>query len=84
MEQKFQLAKNYNYIQDMQQEAYIDVKDTVNHWCVGIIIDTDEEKNLVKIHFEGWTNRYDEVNILFFTNHSHVVVKKDFIKISSF
>jgi hypothetical protein len=24
-------------------------------------MDIDNEKNAVKIHFEGWSNRYDEV-----------------------
>jgi hypothetical protein len=41
----------------------VDAKDTVNHWCVGVVSDVDEEKNTVKIHFEGWTTRYDEVNL---------------------
>lgn len=63
MENKFQSAKNYNYIQDLQLDSYVDAKDTVNHWCVAQICDIDEEKNLVKIHFDGWTNRYDEVSI---------------------
>jgi hypothetical protein len=44
-------------------DLYIDAKDTVNHWCVAQIKDIDHEKNTVKIHFEGWTQRYDEVHI---------------------
>ena len=35
------------------------LKTLVNHWCVGQVVDVDDEKNQVKIHFEGWTNRYD-------------------------
>lgn len=34
MDNKFVLAKNYNYQQDYQLNAYIDAKDSVNHWCV--------------------------------------------------
>ena len=40
----------------------MDAKDTVNHWCVGMVTDVDDDKNQVKIHFEGWTTRYDEVS----------------------
>ena len=62
MENKFLLAKNYNPIPDYQLNTFLDVKDTVNHWCVGQIVDIDEEKNMVKVHFEGWSSRYDEVS----------------------
>jgi hypothetical protein len=61
MEQKFVLAKNYNQATDFVLDSYIDAKDTVNHWCVGQISDVEEEKMQIKVHFEGWTNRYDEV-----------------------
>jgi hypothetical protein len=55
------MAKNYNFLADLKHSDYIDCKDTVNHWCVGEVIDVDPDKNMIKIHFEGWTNRYDEV-----------------------
>lgn len=63
MEHKFQLAKNYDFTQDLQVDAYVDAKDTVNHWCAAIVADVDESKNAYKIHFEGWTTRYDEVSL---------------------
>jgi len=49
----------------------------------------DEEKNSVKIHFEGWTHRYDEVNHLTFTieiyhNSMILVDEKEFSEISTF
>ena len=62
MENKFLQAKNYNPLPDYQLNAFIDAKDTVNHWCVGQIVDIDEEKNMLKVHFEGWSARYDEVS----------------------
>lgn len=61
MENKYQVAKNYNFVHDLKLHSYVDAKDTVNHWCVGMVADIDEDKQLVKIHFEGWTPRYDEV-----------------------
>jgi len=62
MENKFQAAKNYNFIQDIAIDSYIDAKDQVNHWCVAQVCDIDNEKGMVKIHFEGWGSRYDEVS----------------------
>ena len=62
MDNKFLLAKNYNHLPDYQLNTYIDAKDTVNHWCVGQIVDIDEDKNTLKVHFEGWSSRYDEVS----------------------
>ena len=35
MENKYQLAKNYNFVHDLKLHSYVDAKDTVNHWCVG-------------------------------------------------
>ncbi len=61
MDNKFTLAKNYNYQADYHLNNYIDSKDSVNLWCVGQIVDVDEDKNQIKVHFEGWSNRYDEV-----------------------
>ena len=63
MENKFLQAKNYNPIPDYLVNTFIDAKDSVNHWCVGQIVEIDEEKNMIKIHFEGWSPRYDEVSI---------------------
>ena len=40
---------------------YIDAKDTLNKWCVAQIVDVDDIHNTVKLHFEGWAARYDEV-----------------------
>ena len=33
MEDKYLLAKNYNFLADLKQDKFIDAKDTVNHWC---------------------------------------------------
>lgn len=59
---KYVLAKNYIAWTHYLPDTYIDAKDTVNHWCVGQIVDVDDVKNQVKVHFEGWSTRYDEVN----------------------
>lgn len=37
---KYLLAKNYNVMQnEYVLNSYIDAKDTVNHWCVGQVVD---------------------------------------------
>lgn len=61
MENKYLLAKNYNIQQEYVLNSYIDAKDTVNHWCVGQVVDVIEANNQVRVHFEGWSSRYDEV-----------------------
>ncbi len=65
MENKFLQAKNYNPFPDYKLSNYIDAKDTLNEWCVGQIVDTDEKKNLFKVHFEGWSSRHDEVSPIY-------------------
>jgi hypothetical protein len=40
---------------------YIDVLDTTNKWAVAKIDAIDNKENMIKIHFEGWSGRYDEV-----------------------
>lgn len=74
MDQKYLDAKNYNLAPDLKLNDYVDAKDTVNHWCVANIIDIDDEKNSIKVHFEGWTHRYDEV--------LHSYIFKDFFNFS--
>ena len=41
---------------------YVDAKDTVNCWCVAEVLDVDN--NYLKIHYEGWSEKYNEVNDL--------------------
>ena len=89
MENKLQLAKSYNFLSDLSINNYVDCKDTVNHWCVGEICDIDNEKNQIKVHFEGWTPRYDEVmpllNIGVTLKYGYGIVdKEELIENSSF
>ena len=64
MEQKLLDAKNYNFNNDFIVDSYIDAKDTLSKWCVAQIIEIDEANNSVRLHFEGWATRYDEVKLL--------------------
>ena len=66
MEESINKAKNYDAGQEYYLHAYVDCKDTVNNWCVGQIVDYNENNGMIKVHFEGWTPRYDEVS----SNHT--------------
>ena len=39
---------------------YFDVLDSAGNWCVGIVMLIDYSNKKVNVHFESWTNRYDE------------------------
>ena len=41
-------------------DIYVDAKDSVNNWCVAKIIDHEIRNNRILIHFDGWSQRYDE------------------------
>jgi hypothetical protein len=44
---------------------YLDVKDTSNQWRVAEVIDMKDKGYKIQVRFEGWSDRYDEVSILF-------------------
>jgi len=46
-------------------EYYIDAKDTINTWCVAQIIEHDLANERITIHFDGWSDRYNEVSFNF-------------------
>ena len=62
IEEKIQYAKDYDYTQDYKLNGYVDAKDTVSNWCVAEVIEVFEESNSIRVHYEGWTQRYDEVS----------------------
>ncbi len=39
---------------------FIDVLDTVNKWCVGRVVDKNVDKNEVLVHYEGWSDKWNE------------------------
>jgi len=83
MESRQAQAKSYNFLVDLQIGHYIDAKDTVNHWCVAEVCDIDNDKNMIKIHFEGWTNRYDEVCPSGIASNCLVGVEEEFLEVGS-
>lgn len=39
---------------------YVDCCDTVNKWCVAMIQDKKEETGELLIHYEGWSDKWNE------------------------
>jgi hypothetical protein len=54
-----QETKNINSIDHYQKGEYCDAQDETKQWCVGEIIERTDDK--IKVHFEGWSNKFDEV-----------------------
>lgn len=56
----FQQANDYDHMQEYQFGQYVDARDSVGKWCAGQIVEYDEDKKLVRVHFDGWSEKYDE------------------------
>ena len=52
-------AEEYKLTNDLRINAYLDVKDTTSAWCLAQIIDVSHNK--IRVHYDGWSNKYDEV-----------------------
>jgi len=44
------------------QGMFIDVKDTLNNWCMAKIVSFDPYAMKVLISYDGWPQKYDEVS----------------------
>lgn len=58
---RIKLSESVDYFANIAPGWYIDAKDSVNVWCVAEVLDVIG--NEIKINFDGWSNRYDEVTI---------------------
>ena len=59
LEKKVEQLKTININELYQKGKYCDAMDETKLWCVAEIIEKDGDK--IKIHFEGWSNKHDEV-----------------------
>jgi hypothetical protein len=55
---------NSSFLSELSVNDFIDVLDTTNKWAVARIISLDNKENKIKVHYEGWSERYDEVLFL--------------------
>ncbi len=54
-----QEAESYSFIKDLQMHSYLDVQDTASAWCLAEV--TEIHRNIVRVHYDGWSEKYDEV-----------------------
>ena len=54
LKQKIQFIDNFN------DGNYIDAMDEAKTWCIAEVV--VRKGNFVKVHYEGWSSKYDEVN----------------------
>ncbi len=53
--------QEYDPTADYKVGSFIDSKDTVNTWCVATIVDINRDNKKITVHFDGWSNKWDEV-----------------------
>lgn len=54
--------QKYEFSEHLIKGAYIDAKDTVNNWCVAQVVERDDSDDTIKINFDGWSHKWDEVH----------------------
>ena len=62
LEKKLEVLKKHNQYENYSEDRFIDAQDTVNTWCLGQISQIIDSKN-VKIHYDGWSTKWDMVSI---------------------
>lgn len=60
MDKYIELSKNFKISDFYREGLYLDVKDDFN-WCVAYIKEYNPEKDMMTIHFDNWSSKYDEV-----------------------
>jgi len=55
----------YNPTDYYQKGAYIDCKDSVNAWCVAKILERCDDDCTLRINFDGWSQKWNEVDFFF-------------------
>jgi len=59
----------YNPTDYYQKNTYVDCKDSVNAWCVAKILERCDDDCTIRINFDGWSQKWNEVPFIhFFAN----------------
>lgn len=51
----------YNFSEYLVKGAFIDAKDSVGSWCLAQIVERDDSDDTIKVNFDGWSHKWDEV-----------------------
>ncbi len=60
--ERVQRAEAFNAFQGIAPGWLVDARDTVNNWCVAEVLSVTA--NELKISYDGWTVRYDDVRMM--------------------
>jgi len=55
--------KKYEPIDFYLKDTFVDCKDSVNNWCLGRVLERCEDDHTLKVNFDGWSHKWDEVII---------------------
>ena len=59
---RIELSRNFylpSFHEALRVSCFLDAKDEVNNWCVAQIVDHGIDSGLLKLSFEGWSQKYD-------------------------
>ena len=66
--ERVKFADSVNPYNGIAPGWYIDARDTINNWCVAEVLKV--EGNDVKVSYDGWSSKYDDVRIQFERMHN--------------
>jgi hypothetical protein len=56
------MEEKHDPIANFKIGSYIDAKDSVNNWCVGVVTDIDSTK--VSVRFDGWSTKWNDTHLI--------------------
>ena len=48
------------WLKQLSIGSYLEVQDTLKHWCVACIKEIDDNGNRIKISYDGWDEKWSE------------------------
>ncbi len=54
-------SSNYDWRADLHRSKYVDVKDEYGNWHLGVIEEIMDGGVAVRIRFDGWFDKYNQV-----------------------
>jgi len=57
--ERAKLAESFDPYKGIEPGWHIDARDTINNWCVAEVLKVNGGE--IKVNFDGWSNKYDEV-----------------------
>ena len=58
--------KKFDFTEYLQKNSYIDTRDSVDTWRVAKILEVSTYDSTIKVRFDGWSGKWDEVSLCAF------------------